>query len=293
MGKYVKHRFGKKQYGIGRATDPHVRFHARLERLENACKADYTENVAAESRAYKLFSLVWRLAARRLSHDFEDHLHAHGITRTTEGVLVRMVTPTTQKPAAAIPKMTEDDMYKLLDRIKLSDKAASDELRQLVKTDPYTWLANLDMASLAKNELLHCIAANDPVSRLFLEESMQLKLDLLSKAANSPMEEMLIEHIQVCVIAAQYNRLMLIDDRRSMRERDSFEKRAKKAESKLESLLKMFYELKLLASSNWSKQPTELPMLEPTHTRKQKANRASVVGDIERQLDENRCSMVI
>lgn len=205
-----------------------------------------------------------------------------------------MATPTPQKlAAAAMPKMTEDAMHKLLDRIKRNDMAAIAELRQLSKTDPDTWLGNLDLAFIAKNEIFHCIAAKDPVSRLLLEERMQLKLDLLSNAASSPMEEMLIEHIQVCVIAAQYNRLMLIDDRRSMRERDSFEKRAEKAESQLEGILKMFHELKMLANSNWSRLPTELPILEPANLRKQKANRASGVGDKENRLDENLCSMVI
>jgi hypothetical protein len=295
MGKYLKHRLGKKQkqYGIGKSSDPHVRFHSRYERLEKACKVDYDENVSAERRIYRLFSLVWRMATRRLSHDFEVYLLAHGITRTTEGVLIRMASPTPQKPAAAMPIITEDAMRNLLERIKQNDKAASDELRQLAKTDPDKWLNNLDLASIAKNEILHCIATNDPVSKLLLEERMQLKLDLLSKAASSPMEEMLIEHIQLSVIAAEYNRLMLIDDRRSMRERDSFEKRAEKAESQLMGILRMFHELKMLASSNWSKLPTELPVLEPVFPCKQKAKRASSVADMESQLDYNLCSMVI
>ena len=294
MKEYYKIRFGKdqEQYGIGTPTDPLVLFYERYRRLEKASKPIYNENVRSEKRQFGLFSSVWRLATVRLKHDYEKHLQAHGFTHTPNGDLVRMVTPA-EPTAATMPEMTEQAMHDLLERVKQNDHVATRELKQLAKSDPGKWLANLDLLSIARNEITHCIAANDPVSKTLLEELLQMKLDMLSSAASSPMEAMLVEHIQVGVIAAQYNRLMLIDGRRSMRECDSLEKRAENAETQIRDNLKMFHELKMLVNSNWTKLPSELPIQEPVDRKQQSARQSRSVDDLAGQLDDNLCSMVI
>lgn len=296
MSKYLKHRFGEKQkqYGIGKSTDPLVQLHARFQRQEMASKPVYHENVAAENRQFEIFSLVWRLAMRRLDHVFTNLLQTHGMTRTRDGVITRMVTPVhTTTADSAIPAMTTQAMNELLERVEQNDKAALVELKNLVKSDPGRWLSDVDLVSIAKNEILHCFANSDPVSRALLHEKMQEKLDTLSLAPSSPLERLIIEHIQVCVIAAQYNRLMLIDGRRSMRERSSFESRAEKAELQLKASLQTFLDLKVLTTSNWTMLPKELPVVESAVYRKQNVSSAPVVGEKEWELDADYCSMVI
>jgi hypothetical protein len=290
---YSKIRFGdeRRQLGVGKATDPVVLLLDRYQRLEHASKTIYLANAEIEQRQYDCFASVWSLASRRLSHDFDSYLLDHGITRSFTGKLERM--DTTSTPNTASCTMTEQALQDLIERVSKDDTDAVAEFQQLLKTDPSKWLAGQDLLSIAKREIYRCIAAQDTVYRIILEEQIDKKLDLLTSAIASPFEALIVEHIQISVLSAQYNRLMLIDDRRSMRERDSLERRAENADSCVKTNLKMFHELKMLVNSNWTMLPSELPLEALVNRRRPTSNVSEDYYDTIDAADVNRCSVMI
>ena len=290
---YSKIRFGdeRRQLGVGKATDPVVLLLDRYQRLEHASKTIYLANAEIEQRQYDCFASVWSLASRRLNHDFDIYLLDHGITRTFTGKLERMVTTNTLESASCT--MTEQALQGLIDRVSKDDTDAAAEFQLLIKTDPSKWLAGQDLLSIAKREIYKCIAAKDPVCRILLKELMDKKLDMLTSAISNPMEAMIVEHIQVGILASQYNRLLLIDDRRSMRERDSLERRAENAESCVRTNLKMFHELKMLVNSGWTKLPSELPLDDLVNRRRATSYESRDYYDTIDAADLNMCSMII
>ncbi len=292
MEKYYKLRLGKKrkQYVVGKRTDPFVRFDERYRRLEASAEKAYGANMLAEKRQYRKFTDVWQMASKRLQLEYDKHLQAHGITRNPTGELIRMTIPNSEPIAAIHTTITKQAMEDLLGRIKANDETAIREFKELIASDPDKWLAGQDLLSIAKSEFFRCIAANDTVTKTLVEANSQRKLDILSRAATSPMEALLLEHLQISVLAAEYNRQMLIDDRRSMRKRSSFENRAVKAESQIERFLDRFYELRILAESNWSTLPTELPLHETIGRKGRKQQQPDYTEGLP---DVNLCSMVI
>ena len=131
------------------------------------------------------------------------------------------------------------------------------------------------------------------MSKTVIRQNVQQSLELLVAAAQNPLERLLLEHIQLAILAAEYNHLLLIDNRRSMRERSSLQKRALEATKRVKEDLWMFSQFKMLANSNWS-----IGTSDPVETRTQHANWATTRDTPERcesssQLDEHLTSMVI
>lgn len=295
MEKYYKLRLGKgrKQYVIGKRTDPFIRFNDRYRRLEAFAKKAYDANMLSEKRQYRMFTDVWQMASKRLQLEYDKHLQTHGITRNPTGELIRMAITSTEPIAATQPTITKQAMEDLLERLRANDEDAIREFKEIINSDPDKWLDGQDLVSIAKSELYRCFAANDVAVKILLEADVQRKLDILSSTVTSPMEAMLLEHLQVSILAAIYNRLMLVYEKRSMRERSSFEKRAVKAESQMERFWDRFYEFRKLAASNWSTLPTDLALHEPIGWKRPSRRSQQMAGYTEGLPDENLCSMVI
>ena len=131
------------------------------------------------------------------------------------------------------------------------------------------------------------------MSKTVIRHNVQQSLELLAAEGQNPLERLLLEHIQLAVLASGYDHLTLIDSRRSMRERSSLEKRALEATKRVKEDLWMFSQFKTLANSNWS-----IGTSDPVETRTQHANWATTRDTPERcesdnQYDEHLTSMVI
>ncbi len=294
MGDF-KIRLGtsQKQVSIGKQSSPLVKLHKRYGKLNQALEDVYKANVEIEQSDYKRFNAIWAIATMHLNIKYDATLSKFGFTRNSCGEISRMNTTQHTTSTDTVPKMTAEDMTELLERLKKDEPGAIKELESLIKASPDEWLSNVNLLDIAKSEFFSCLAKADPLAKTVLHHRVQQSLDLLIAEAQNPLERLLLEHIQLAILAAQYNHLLLIDNRRSMRERSSLEKRAQEAQKRVREDLWMFTQFKMMANSNWS-----VGTSDPIETRTQPANWATTRDTPERcesssQLDEHLTSMVI
>ncbi len=110
-----------------------------------------------------------------------------------------------------VPNWTAEDMTELLERLKKDEPGAINELESLIKESTDEWLSDVNLLEIAKSEFFGCLAKADPLTKTVLRRNVQLSLELLVAAVQSPLERLLLEHIQLAVLAAEYNHLLLID----------------------------------------------------------------------------------
>ncbi len=294
MGDF-KIRLGtsQKQISIGKQSSPLVKLHKRFGKLNQAFEDVYKANEGIEQSDYKRFNATWAIATMHLNIKYDATLSEYGFTHNSLGEILRMNTTQPSTSADTAPKMKVEDMTELLERLKKDEPGAIKELESLIKASPDDWLSDVNLLEIAQSEFFNCLAKADPMSKTVIRHNVQQSLELLAAEGQNPLERLLLEHIQLAVLAAQYNNLLLIDNRRSMRERSSLEKRANEATKRVKEDLWMFSQFKMLANSNWG-----IATSDPIEPRSQPVEWATTRDTIERcesdnQFDEHLTSMVI
>jgi hypothetical protein len=214
--------------------------------LSTRTDLDRRKDYEQENTRYRLFR-----KALDLAHQAIDRLYLEKFPPVSKSQARRKgsrnMNPEHASQESVPLRLTRDEMDDLLSRATKEDPAALEQLRQIVASAPLQWQDANSMVNLSRQLFLRQLERFGTVSATAMQGTLTSTLDhIQSQKHSDPLENLLLEHLQMTIMATSYNSFLLLDSRLSVRRRAALERRVEQAETKVADALKKVQECRIV-----------------------------------------------
>jgi hypothetical protein len=140
----------------------------------------------------------------------------------------------------SIPRLSEEEMDDLMLRAAENDAEALSQLSQIIADAPADWKLANSMVNIARASFFRLLEGRGKILATAVEGAVMILLDLLDKRKSDEdlIQNLLVEHTQMAVLAANYNRLLLMDGGLTARRHTEIENRLRRADDMVKDCIR-------------------------------------------------------
>ncbi len=208
--------------------------------------SDRRKSYEQENTRYRLFQKALDLAHHAIDRLYLEKFPVVSHTKARRKGS-RNMNPEHASQQSVPQRLTRDEMDDLLSRATKEDPAALEQLRQIVASAPLQWQDANSIVNLSRQLFFRQLERLGTVSATAMQGAIMSMLDQIQYQKHSdPLENLLLAHLQMTIMATSYNSFLLLDSRLSVRRRAALERRVEQAEKKVADALKKVQECRIV-----------------------------------------------